>query len=875
MLFKYFLLILLAGLSGLILPRNALSADSILNQANSAFQQGSYADALSLFETVTGPDRGAAAVGASRVRVMIGDYSGAEAVCRNALDAIPQDERIHVQLSKVLALTGRSDEAIRLLEPIVSRGDPTVRSLVQFAGLLRFRGRSAEAEPYLKQAIANYDQGLIFGAEDVALVAEASRALERFHDANNLFREAVRIDPENLETHVLWGNLFLEKYNAAEARRSYALVLKQNDKHVPALIGMAQAVDNRQANEFLDTALAINGRSVAALVARAGIFIADDRTREADNVLQQALQINPESAEALTLRAAIAYMAGDQETFAALEKSMASFSRVNGRFYARIAEICGRSYLFEQAVQMARKAVMVDPGHWNGHTVLSMNLLRLGREAEGRVYLEKGFEGDPFNVWAINMLRVLDVLDGFVTRRTEHFIVRMDPGDARILWPYLEPLLTEAWKTLTARYDFKPRGPVLIEIFTDHQDFAVRTSGLPEIGHLLGVCFGNLITLNSPRAHKPPGSINWQEVVWHEFAHVITLQMTENRIPRWLSEGVSVFEEKNGRPEWGRRQDLELVTAVQEGRIMALRQLDAGFSQAKTLADLNFAYYQSALLVEYIAERYGFEALKALINQYGSSGDMDLNFTTVLHTPLPEVEASFLAWLKQRVETINIQVPVKASSDTGLFAERAGAPVDALRERLQTHPRDFSAHFKLGLIHYRAKEFEAAVEHLAAARDLLPGYSASPSPRQILAEIYAQRGDTQAMIREQEALVKVQQHAFKTCLKLGQAAQSDKDIDRAVYYLERAIAVNPYDPEVHRSLGTVAMQTADFARAIREYRVLLALDNTDPALANADLAEAFLRDGNKTHARKYALAALEIAPMFERAQDILLDTLAP
>jgi Flp pilus assembly protein TadD len=176
-------------------------------------------------------------------------------------------------------------------------------------------------------------------------------------------------------------------------------------------------------------------------------------------------------------------------------------------------------------------------------------------------------------------------------------------------------------------------------------------------------------------------------------------------------------------------------------------------------------------------------------------------------------------------------------------------------------------------MHYRAKDFEAAVEHLIAARDLLPGYSASPSPRQILAEIYAQRGDTQSMMREQEALVKVQQHAFKTCVTLGEAAQSQKDTDRAVYYLERAIAVNPYDPKVHRSLAAVAMQSADFARAIREYGVLLALDKTDPALANTDLAEAFLLDGNKTHARRFALAALEIAPMFERAQDILLDAL--
>jgi hypothetical protein len=36
-----------------------------------------------------------------------------------------------------------------------------------------------------------------------------------------------------------------------------------------------------------------------------------------------------------------------------------------------------------------------------------------------------------------------------------------------------------------------------------------------------------------------------------------------------------------------------------------------------------------------------------------------------------------------------------------------------------------------------------------------------------------------------------------------------------------------------------------------------------------------LLHGQKAEAKRYALAALEIAPMFERAQDILLSTVDP
>ena len=884
---RYHLIAFVAGLLSLLAPPIANSEDSPLNQAQQAFQKGKYEDALRFYDLAPGPDRIAAIVGATRIRVMTGDYAKAEKALRQSLAAFPQEEILHCRLAEILTLTGRSSEALQVLQPLIQGQIAGVRSLVQFGQILRLRGRRSEAESYFLQAIAYYDRGLVFDAEDVARVAQACRALERFHDANNLIREAVRLDPENLDTHVLWGDLFREKYNVAEARRSYEHVLKQNNTHVAALVGMAQTTGGRAAHEFLDRALGVNPRSVPALVARAGLFIEDDRYDAAKDDLQQALQINPESTDAMALQAAIAFLRDDDETLQGLEKKMATLSPGNGRFYARIAEICGRSYRFDKAVYMAQKAVALDPRHWNGHTILGINLMRRGNEAEGRSYLETGFKGDPFNVWAMNVLNVLDVLDGFETRTTEHFIVRMHTSDADILWPYLKPLLKESWRTLTAKYDFKPQGPILIEVFSEQEDFAVRTSGLPDIGHILGVCFGTVITMASPKAHKPPGSINWQEVVWHEFAHVITLQMTNNQLPRWLSEGVSVYEEKNGRPEWGRRQDIDLIRAVQENRMIRLDQLDAGFSQAKTPAELDFAYYESSLLVEFIVERYGFETLKSLIGRFATHAQTSAIFKSVFDISLTEFESDFFSWINDRVKMINVYVAKDGQSDAGLLSgqekdanlfwseDQKTALVEALRKQIESQPRDFQAHMQLGLILYASKDLQGAIDHLTIARDLLPGYSASPNPRQILAEIYEQLGNTQAMFRELEALVNVYQHAYNACIKLGRAAQVGNEFNLAVYYLERAIAVNPYDQDVHRLLGAVAMQRSDYTAAIREYGVLLALDETDPALANTDLAEAFLRDGDKVQAKRYALAALEIAPMFARAQDILLDTLNP
>ena len=39
--------------------------------------------------------------------------------------------------------------------------------------------------------------------------------------------------------------------------------------------------------------------------------------------------------------------------------------------------------------------------------------------------------------------------------------------------------------------------------------------------------------------------------MWHEFCHVVTLSKTHNKMPRWLSEGISVHEEGLEDPAWG------------------------------------------------------------------------------------------------------------------------------------------------------------------------------------------------------------------------------------------------------------------------------------------------------------------------------------
>ncbi len=863
----------------------AQTSTPLLTRADEYFQKGEYENALPLYEMALKTNVVEGTIGASLTWTMLGQYAKAEKIYRDALKTFPQNPHLLSQLANILVQTGNSGEALRILKGVVQQSDPSIRSLVTYGQLLQLRGQREEAIPYFEKAIDAYNQGKVSLSEELAQVAVAGWILEHYHDANHLFREIIQVAPDNLEAQVLWGDLFLEKYNQADAQLSYREVLKQNERYVPALVGMAKTLPESGAKQLLEQALSVNENSLAALDALAEIYIEAGHFEEAKAYLNQALGVNSESLTTKTLLAAIAYLEDNHTEFAQIEKEILQFSPGNSQFYTKIAEMVGRKYRFVESVELARQAVKLNPQDWKGYTVLGMNLLRLGEEEEGRIHLERSFQKDPFNVWTMNMLKVLDVLSGYERKETENFIVKLSQKDAKVLWPHLEPFLNKAWMTLTKKYNFVPEKPVLIEIFEKHEDFAVRTSGLPNIGPLVGVCFGKVITLDSPSALK--SFANWQEIVWHEFVHVITLQMSKNRLPRWLSEGVSVFEEHQGQPEWGRKQDLDLVKAFNQGKILNMHQLVESFSKATSAEELNFAYYQSFLVVEYIVEHYGFESLKRLIYQYGTVNDMEEIFWAVLKQSLSKFNEDFLNWIEKRVQTINVYVHQDDPNDQGdshghgmrrnklasYEAWNEEVLLKIMHDRVQAQPRDFLAHFQLGILLYRAKDHEGAIKHLEIAKQLIPEYGAYPSPHQMLANLYRERGEESLMLRELKDLVQFQQHEFDTPYQLAKVAHQENKLTEAIYYLERVLAVNPYHLDVHMRLAEIAVAQADHETAIREYEILTFLDTADPAHAHTNLAGALLRAGKRGEAKKQALIALEIAPTYEQAQEILLDSL--
>ena len=858
---------------------NLVDTEPPLERGQQLLNAGSYIAAIDSFERVTGYDKEAALIGLSRAYALTGLYEEGISVLEDEIDSYAASPALSTQLAELLRMTGQSARALEILEEVVAQNTtPPVRALVQFGSLLQFVGRRDEAIGPLSAAIARYDNGMVFDSEEIAMVALASWHLDRFHDANSLFSEATRIDPNNLEAQVLWGDLFMEKFNTPDAEKSYNAALDINRRYGPALIGQAKISGGERSLSF---ALSVNERDVAALETMSTLLVLNNRQEDAEEYINAALAINPESIVSLSLKATQAALKEEYAEYAQLEALVKSFSPNNPYFYGDIADAFGNNYRFTEAVGYARQAIAADPNYWQGHTLLGTNLIRLGEEEAGRESLELAFDNDPFNVMTSNMLKVFDTLEDYATLHTEHFDVRMSQSDAVVLWPYMAPLIEENWATLTEKYGFEPEAPVLIEVFDRTEDFAVRSVGLPDIGPLVGICFGKVVTLISPATLDA----NWQEILWHELVHVFTLQMTNNRMPRWLSEGISVWEEHEARPEWGRRQGIELVRAVDDDKLLPVASLNEGFTGANSNEDLGFAYFQSYLVVDFIAKEYGFEKMIELIKQYALVKEESEMFSAVFGKPVEAFDADFRAWVDRRVEEINVYVHNEDAADEGAAhghgqRENSSAVLAELynnaslkqhmRQRVQDQPRDFQAHLQLGIVLFKEESFEEAKVHLEIADAILPDYSGYPSPPLVLSQIYERQGNEAARIEQLKRMMENQQHDYDSAVLLAKRALNAGNAQEADYYVQRAISVSPYRLDVHQVSAEIAALTDNAPMAVREYEVLVTLDRNDPVEARTNLAEAYMNNGQAQEAKRNVLTALEIAPSYQRAQQVLL-----
>ena len=784
-----------------------------------------------------------------------GHYTEAEAAARKS--------GARRELAEVLAITGRYAEAIKEFEQAAKEATPrqALESDLRRAELLELTGQEAQAKTIYESFIKFYADNNSETAAELTLIARALVHLERYQDANDIYRSAIEADAGYLEAQLSAAELYTKKYAYADAAHFLNTALQLNPNSARAYLDVALNKRNEGGEEMiaaLNKALTLNPNYVEALNLRAALALEANQLDAATTDLDKALKINPQSLEAHSLRAAMYYL--QDRDFEPEVAATLAIGPHYGEVYNTLAHYATITRRTEQSVAFARRAIELSPRLWDAHLSLGMSLLRLGQMEPGRAAVEAAFKGDPFNVWAKNTLDLLDSMASFHETKRGPFVIKAAAHESDLLGPYAASLLEEAAAKLTAKYRFTPKGPITVEIFNNHEDFAVRALGIPGLG-ALGVCFGPVIAQDSPSAREA-GEFNWGSTLWHEFTHVITLQMTDYRIPRWFSEGLSVYEERRARPGWGDDWNVMFVRSFADGRWFKIADLDAAFQRPRTAQDVPIAYFEASQICEFITDRYGFDAILNMLAMYRDKARTPDILQKVLKLSETDFDREFHAYIEAKAHPWEQALSVENNLAASLSKEE-------VVKQLATRDT-FALRIRAAELFAADGDLQTAATHYIRALELFPYATGRGNPYEPLAKLLEQKGDAAQAAVILDKLVKTDENNLEALKNIARIRSSLGQQQPALDALEASFYINPFDYKLHAQAGELSLELKNFSQALSEFQAALALEPPNIAEANYNIAAAYHALGRQPEAKRAVLRALEAAPRYEKAQELLL-----
>jgi tetratricopeptide (TPR) repeat protein len=680
-----------------------------------------------------------------------------------------------------------------------------------------------------------------------------------------LFNRALRNDPNCREAYLAAASLALDKQDYELAASKYRKALERFGDDPDMHYGLAKAFyysDRNSMIKSLDAALFINPNHVPSLLLLAEHQIDCEDYPSAGKLLNKALSVNSWHPEIWALRAVIAHMDNDPNGVKSCRANALKFWPTNPVVDYLIGKKLSQKYRFAEGAAYQRQALQFDPEYVSAKIQLTEDLIRLGDEVNGWTLAEEVYQADQYNVLAYNLVNLRDNISSFTTIEEDGFIIRMDELEAAIYGNRALELLRQAKSQLCRKYEIELRDAVTIELFPNQQDFAVRTFGTPGGDGFLGVCFGNVITANSPRASR---AVNWEATLWHEFCHVVTLNLTKNKMPRWLSEGISVYEESQCNPNWGQHMNTEYRKMVLGGELVPISKLSSAFMNPPTPMHLQFAYYESSIVVEFFIGKYGLTSLKAVLSDLAEGKEINTVLSNRM-APIEKIDEQFEAFARKRAEELAQEVD---------WTEPEAGQIDpsdpeALAEWLTKHPNSFWALTMQAKHLLEDENWEQAKILIKKLLSIYPNYIGEGNVYSLLAQIYRKLDETEQERIVLSKLASISANSVEAYGRLMEIAMEQEDWRAVLENGNKYIAVYPMIGTVHFQMGRAYEELGLNEQAIESYKRLLLLDPQDPADINYRLAELY-QDRNPVVAKRYVLEALADAPRFRKAHRLLLD----
>ncbi len=912
-------------------------AQADLEKGRTSFLQGDYKLAKRALENTKGAGRDEARLYLARLKQETGDYAGAEKDARALFKSKNKNLVLdaHILTAELMRQTGRYAKAETLMLAQVKKAPTHLGSRHGLARAHIDLGKEAAADKLWNLFFDDFSAKRIDtnNAEHMFYVGEAARYLLSFKDAADSYVDSVKIDKFYHRSNLEAGALFLEKYAPGEAETSYQEILKVNPNHPDGLAGMAAVnisgsnYNIKAAQEFIARALKHNSKHLPSLHIRAGLEIDRNEWKKAKATVNEALAVNPESFEARALLATVLWLRDDLPGYQAQKKRVLAINPRYSKFFHIVMRSADREHRYAQAVELGKEAVKINPQDFEAMQLTGSGYLRLGNEKDGLIWLRRAWQGDDMNVRTDNTLNLFDkhIPREYVFTKSKNFKIRYHKDERKVYERYITPMMEKAFADMVKRYDFKPKTPLVLELYESSELFSVRTIGLPRLG-VLGVCFGQVVTALSPSV----GNINWAMVLWHELSHVFAIQISNSRVPRWFTEGLSEYETIRARPEWRRENDSDLWSALQDGTLPSVAELNHAFMRPSS-QEVVVAYHLSSVTIEFLVSRYGFPKIVEALKLFGKGKETPEVIEKITGKSVAAFDKEFRKHLLRRLAPYkgSLHLPnsgmndvpalVKAATDNAKDAQaqaraalgqfyNGDAPKAAISaaKAMKLDPKNatalyvsaelamkarkvkeatqlyealiksgndsFDVRVRLSMLAGHAKDHKAFVAHLETAKSLDPERS---YPYETLAEFYSSEGKKDKATAELETYVMIEQMALGPLLRLVDEFSKQKKWHKVVHYAELGINIDPAKGTLQLAIGKAYLEAGATKKALFAYDTALLIRPRlrRPAQAHIGRAKALMALGKKREARNTLDDALDLEP--ENAEAIKMRAALP
>ena len=414
---------------------------------------------------------------------------------------------------------------------------------------------------------------------------------------------------------------------------------------------------------------------------------------------------------------------------------------------------------------------------------------------------QEELKGDRYFANRLEELRkTADELKSFAVFETENFSFRYRVGADKVMLYLLPEIMERVYVKFSKLFHYTRDEKIIVELMPNYRLFsyasALSKTQIETTG-TIALCVENRLVVLTPR--RVLQGYYWPDVIAHEFVHYILTKQSSDHVPLWMQEGVAKYFEGRWDQDdinpLGEALESSLAFAIKEDILLTVDQMMPSFAALPTAAMARQAYAQTTAMIDYLCKRNGEDIVYQIVSGLKDQPNLDTVMMTQMGEDFAAFEKGWRQWLKEQPYRIHRPGLMEEEQALSLLDEDAAVEqIQSLEEGNQEQKK----HLRLGDLLLERSRYRAALKQYQktiADQEILD--------RQVvlrLLECYRNLGQQQDIVNVIDRYVLDLERDTTMLIRKAQAQiASDKQAEAEVL-LERAIRINPFNPEIYKLL---------------------------------------------------------------------------